>query len=217
MRDKLTDAIRAGIVSSIDPDKGTAKVTFEDRNGIVSRDLPLNFAKALHDYDYCMPDVGERVRCFFDPEAPSRGYILGSFPADTREPPIKNKDKRYTLFKDGTLIEYDRALHKLTIKIPSGGAKSINIFAESDIDITTNGKINIKAAKDINVETAENINITAAKTLNVKTAEQITVDSGSSIDIGAVEQINITSDKPIYVKSSEYVQLQGAETTLTVP
>ena len=97
MRDKLTDAIRVGKISSIDPAKGTAKVTFTDRDDIVTRELPLLFTKTLKDYYYCMPDIGERVRCFFDPEAPSKGFVLGSFPSDTREPPIKDPDKTYVL------------------------------------------------------------------------------------------------------------------------
>ena len=142
MRDKYTDSIRIGIVSSIDPDKGTAQVTFKDRGGIVSRDLHLNFMKTLEDYYYCMPDVGERVRCFFDPEAPTKGYIIGSYPSDTRVPPIKNKDKTYVLFKDKTLVEYDRDLHTLTIKIPKFGEKSIDIFTKSDINTECKETIN---------------------------------------------------------------------------
>ena len=200
MRDKLTDAIRIGIVSSIDPDRGTAKVTFKDRDGIVSRDLPLNFTKTLHDYDYCMPDVGERVRCFFDPEAPSRGFILGSFPSDTREPPIKNSNKRYTLFRDGTLIEYDRALHKLTVRIPEEGAASIDIFAESDIDVKTNGNISIKSAGNVQVEAAGNIDIQAAKDVSITGGESITINASL----------------PVVIRSEVSVTLQGATESLTV-
>jgi len=143
MRDKYTDTIRIGKISSIDPAKGTAKVTFEDRDDIVTRDLTLDYTKTLEDYDYWMPDIGEVVRCFFDPEAPSRGYIVGSFSSDTRIPPIASKDKRYTLFKDKTLIEYDRELHTLTIKILAGGEKSIDIFTKSDIDTEIKEALNI--------------------------------------------------------------------------
>ena len=187
MRDKYTDAIRIGIVSSIDPDKGTAQVTFEDRDGIVSRDLHLNFMKTLEDYYYCMPDIGERVRVFFDPEAPSRGYILGSFPSDTREPPIKDKDKTYVLFKDKTLIEYDRDLHKLTITIPATpqGDLSIDIFTESNIDTETNGEINTKAAKDISEKSDKNINITADMNINIKAAAVINIESGAEMNLTA--------------------------------
>ena len=217
MRDKYTDSIRIGIVSSIYPERGTAKVTYQDRDDIVNREFPILVPCTLYDRWYYMPDVGERVQVLVDPTAPTRGCIVGSYYADTRKPPIADKDKAYVKFKDDTLIEYDRKLHKLTIKIPEGGEKSIDIFAESDINIETNGKINIQAAENINVETAENINVEAAKTLTIQVAEQITVNSGSSIDIGAVEQINITSAKPIFIKSSEFVQIQGAATTLVVP
>lgn len=193
MRDKYTDSIRIGIVSSIDPIKCTAKVTFEDRDDIVSRDLHIVQPFTMNDKAYYMPAVGERVRVLFDPEAPTKGCILGSYYSDNRLPPFGDENKTYVLFEDNTLIEYDKALHKLTIQIPSGGENSIDIFAESDIDIETNGKINIKATKDINVETA--------KALTIKTAEQI----------------NIISANPIFIRSNEFVQMQGATTTLTVP
>ena len=233
MRDKYTDAIRIGKISSINPEKGTAQVTFEDRDGIVSRDLPLNFMKTLHDYYYCMPDVGERVRCFFDPEAPSRGYILGSFPADTREPPIKSKDKTYTLYKDGTLVEYDRALHTLTITIPEGGAQSIDIFAESDINVMTNGNVNVKAAKDITVESAQNIEIEAAENIDIKAAMNInitadvditvtaegdtTVNTTGTTNISSEGDLKIKSQSQILIDSAEVVTIQGKATTLVVP
>lgn len=193
MRDKLTDAIRIGKVSSIDPDKGTAQVTFEDRDGIVTRDLPLNFSKTLKDYYYCIPDIGERVRCFFDPAAPSKGYILGSFPSDTRLPPIKSKDKTYVLFKDETLVQYDRDQHTLTIKIPKGDKKSIDIFAESDINIETSGKINVKAAKDINVETSENINVEATDSINITAAQNINILANADISLTANGNTSIST------------------------
>lgn len=208
MRDKYTDSIRIGIVSSINPDKGTAKVTFEDRGGIVSRDLHLNFMKTLEDYYYCMPDVGERVRCFFDPEAPTKGYILGSFPSDTRMPPIKNKDKTYVLYKDKTLVEYDRALHTLTVRIPKGGAKSIDIFAESNINVKTNGEINVTTAKDINVLSAHNINVTANENMTINVAGNTTINTEGTTTINSQGATDITSETSVCI-TAPIINLNG--------
>ena len=193
MRDKLTDAIRIGKVSSINSDKGTAKVTFTDRDDIVTRELPILFTKTSKDYYYCMPDIGERVRCFFDPEAPSKGFILGSFPSDTREPPIKDENKTYVLFKDETLVEYDREIHKLTIKIPAHGEKSIDIFSESDINVETNGNINVKVAKDISIGSAQNISIKANANLDITINGNTTINTEGTTDITSGEVINITA------------------------
>jgi len=132
MRDKLTDAIRVGIVSSIDPENCTAQVTFEDRDGIVSGDLPIMVPLTLTDQVYFMPAVGERVRVLFDPEAPSTGVILGSYYADTRLPPIADENKVYIRFSDGGHLEYDKEASILTINVPG----SVNITASS---ISLNG------------------------------------------------------------------------------
>ena len=167
MRDRFTDAIRVGIVSSINPGACTAQVIFEDRDDQVPRDLPISVPCTLLDQWYYMPDIGERVKVLFLPEAPTKGVIVGSYYCDARVPPIQDAYKTYVQFKDKTLVEYDRAEHKLTINIPAAGPLSIDIYTASDIDIKTDGVLNVKAVKDINIE-SENatINIEAAKDIN---------------------------------------------------
>ena len=138
MRDKLTDAIRVGKVSSIDPVKCTAQVTFEDRDGIVSGDLPIMVRFTLEDMEYGMPAIGERVRVLFDPEAPSKGCILGSYYADTRLPPITGESKRYIRFSDGAHLEYDKRTHALTVNIPPSGTITFAVGGTS-MTITSGG------------------------------------------------------------------------------
>ena len=208
MRDKFTDTIRIGIVSSINPEKGTAKITFPDRHDIVSRDLPVVVPCTLEDKWYYMPDVGERVRVLFDPEAPTRGCILGSYYDDKRIPPVGDKNKAYVKFKDETLIEYDRELHKLTIHIVAAGEKSIEIKAESDISVQTNGKLVVEVAKDVDLLSVQNINIVALQDINISVA--------SGININAESPINITSSNPINIKSNDHVSISGATTTTVV-
>ena len=201
MRDKFTDVIRVGIVSSIDPIKGTAQVIFEDRANMVSGDLHIISPCTLEDKYYYMPDIGERVWVMFDPEAPSKGCILGSYYADNRLPPIGDKNKAYIKFKDDTILEYDRELHKLTIHVASGGEKSIDIVAESDISVQTSGNLIVEAAKDIDILSAQTINVIALQDVN----------------ISAAKGINVTAKDPIYVKSDTYVSISGALTTTIIP
>ena len=187
MRDKYTDSIRIGTVSSIDPVKCTAKVTFLDRGDNVSRDLHIMQPFTMNDKAYYMPAVGERVRVLFDPEAPTKGCILGSYYSDNRLPPFGDKNKKYVLFEDNTLVEYDKALHKLTIKIPSGGEKSIDIVAESDVFVKTNGNIDVVTAKNINVQSAQTINITATANINLTTKSSCNIDASGIVNIKASE------------------------------
>ena len=177
MRDKHSDLLRVGKVSSIDYENCTAQVVFEDRHDLVSGDLRIVTPLTLKDHAYYMPDIDERVVCWFDPSAPVKGYILGSYYADTRMPPIQNKDKRYIKFEDKTLIEYDRDIHKLTIHIPAAGEVSIEIVTASDINITTD--------KDINVLAKGNIDVKAEGKMSIHSVDAMTIDSDTSININA--------------------------------
>ena len=122
-----------------------------------------------------MPAVGERVLALFHPEAQTKGCILGSYYSDNRLPPFGDENKTYVLFEDETLVEYDKASHKLKIKIPSGGEKSIDIFAESDINVETNGNINIKAAGNMTVNISGTTNIHTIGTTNITSATSVNV------------------------------------------
>lgn len=167
MRDKLTDTIRIGIVSSIDPTNATAKVIYSDRDDQVSGALPIVVPFTLKDCAYYMPSIGERVRVLYNPESPSKGCILGSFYADNREPPFGDENKTYLLFEDETLIEYDKKNHKLTIGIPASGEQSVNVMTVSDIFVECGGNVTVKATGNINVEAAGDINITARGVVNI--------------------------------------------------
>lgn len=128
----MKDFIRVGIVSSINPATCTARVAFGDRANVVSFDLPVLVRGSLKNKDYWLPDPGEQVVCLFLPSGNAQGFILGSIYSQKDMPPIENKDKRYIVFDDGTIIEYDRATHTLTID----AVKQINISAPKGINIS---------------------------------------------------------------------------------
>jgi len=187
MRDKHSDLFRVGKVSSIDYEKCTAQVVFEDRHDLVSGDLHIIVPLTLKDHAYYMPDLEERVLCIFDPSAPTKGYIVGSFYADTRLPPIQNKDKRYIKFEDETLIEYDRDIHKLTITIPEANPEetSIDVTTEIDIDILCNRDINVYSERDVSIFAARHIEVYAQGDMKIHCEGAMTIDSDTSININA--------------------------------
>lgn len=113
----MKNLIRFGIVSSVDPKKCTARVTFPDRDNLVSAELPILQAVGLKNKSYFLPDVNESVVCLMMPNDPlSRGgFILGSFFNDKTAPPADNRDISRIKFEDGTAISYDRAAHELRI------------------------------------------------------------------------------------------------------
>lgn len=183
MKDKLSDTIRIGKVASIDEQKATARVTFEDRQDIVSNDLPLVVPFTLKDKAYYMPSIGERVICVFNPDAPSRGFIIGSFYADTRLPPIKDENKTYLNYEDNTLIEYDKKEHKLTIKVLEDSQISVDIYTKSNIIVNCDKNATINVKGNTSIDTKGNTSI--------KTGGSMDITSGGSMTIkGAMVKIN---------------------------
>lgn len=114
---RLNDLIKVGEVSSIDPARGTARVVFDDEDGSVSYDLPILQRNTYKTQDFHSVTVGEDVLCLFLPTGPEEGFILGSFYAGEISPPESTKDRRTTVFEDGTVIRYDMASHTATVQI----------------------------------------------------------------------------------------------------
>ena len=58
--------LKFAIVTNIDEKQATARVQFQDSDGIPSYWLPVLQAKTLKDKFYILPDVGEHVVCLMD-------------------------------------------------------------------------------------------------------------------------------------------------------
>lgn len=113
----VQDLIKIGEVSSINPEKCTARVVFDDEDSAVTYDLPVMQRNTFSNLDYQMPEVGEDVLVLFLGPGQEDGVIVGSFYAGEVTPPESNSDRRTVVFKDGTRICYDRAAHTLTVTI----------------------------------------------------------------------------------------------------
>jgi phage baseplate assembly protein V len=128
MDNLLKNTIRVGRVSAVYPERCTARVVFDDRQELVSYELPTLGRGSLFNKDYWLPDVDELVWCLFLPSGNQQGVIIGTtfnkkdLPP---EPPAQGKDKRHFRFGDGTSIEYDRKSHTLTIDIPDPNGKVV--------------------------------------------------------------------------------------------
>lgn len=118
--DNVAEMIKWGVVSSIDPVKATARVTFADRDNSVSYDLPITFANTGFAKMYTMPKVGQPVKCSFLGTGMEDGFIDGSFYNDSN-PPAKTGNVHYIAFDDGALVEYDADRKIMTLKSAGGG------------------------------------------------------------------------------------------------
>lgn len=71
----IRNIMRIGIVSTANIDRREVRVTFPDKDNLVSDELPL--------LDHIpVPDVGDSVLCLFLPNGKSKGFCIGSFGGD---------------------------------------------------------------------------------------------------------------------------------------
>lgn len=123
--------MKIGIVTAIDPATARGRVQFAEDN-VVSPWMPVGQKKTLKDKDYWLPDVGEHVACIMD-ENEESGVILCAIYSDADLPPISSPDLFYKQFSDGTIIQYDRASHKLTANVQG----TVDLVATGDIVSTS--------------------------------------------------------------------------------
>lgn len=70
----MEDVIRVGFVSSINPNAGTVQVTYQDRDRMVTGDMPvLEFGG-----EYALPAVNDMVIVTHLSNDPASGVVLGS-------------------------------------------------------------------------------------------------------------------------------------------
>lgn len=167
---RLNDLIRIGEVSSIDPVRCTARVVFDDDDSIVSYDLPILQRNTLKTHDFHSVNVGEDVLCLFLPSGPEEGFVIGSFYAGEVTPPEKTEKRRTTVFEDGTVVQYDMAVHKLTVLIEG----------TSIVFDRQNGTVTVPNAWTVNCDTAT-VNAKTSATVNTATAT-INASASTTID-----------------------------------
>lgn len=165
--------IRFGIICDIDAAKGLARVDFIE-DGIVSDWLPIIVPKGLGDSFSWMLDINEQVACLMDKHAED-GVILGAIYSNANQPNGGNKDKFRVVFSDDTVIEYDRAAHKLTADVKG----AVEVKATGDVDVETATNATVKAV----LVTLDAPNVTCT---GILTAAQIATAPGTG-GTGALE------------------------------
>lgn len=151
----LPDLIKIGEVSSVDPEKCTARVVFDDEDSLVSYDLQILQRNTYENQDYQMVHPGEDVVCLFLGPGQEDGFIIGSLYAGEIKPPEASLDRRTVVFSDDTRVCYDRQEHKLTVTIESTEI----VFNRQD------GSITVPNAVTINCTTAT-VNASSSVTLD---------------------------------------------------
>lgn len=138
--------LRVGKISSFNCKDGTARVTYEDKSGETTPELPFLA------WEYWMPKIGDQVLVGHLSNGSSRAVILGPFWYDGHRP-HNGRDglyrQEYTNTIGGDAEEYDEKTASLTIKAggctivlqrghvtvtaPAGVSVSANVDAAGDV------------------------------------------------------------------------------------
>lgn len=118
---QLKNLIRVGKVSSVNGKTCRARVTFPDKDDLVSDELAVLQIGANGTEGYWVPEVNTQVLCLFLPNASGNGlnagFILGAYYSKAKPPPEENANVRAIHFPDGSLIKWDGGA--ITIKAAS--------------------------------------------------------------------------------------------------
>lgn len=141
MESLLRQLVRVGKVASVNDAAATCRVILPDADGMQTYDLLVTQRKTHRDKSYTLPDVGEHVLCLFLPYGTAQGFVLGSLYSLAEMPPVASRNKLHWTMQDGTVIEYDRAAHKLTASVQG----SVDVTATGDINATSGTLVHLEA------------------------------------------------------------------------
>lgn len=136
--DNVAEVIKHGVISSVDPVKATARVTFADRDNVVSYDLPVIQHNAGFAKFYSMPQVGQNALCVFLGTGMEDGFIIGSFYNDEKAPPATSADIHMIEFEDGSKIEYSNGVFNIVGNVVIDGlAVAKDFITDGGISLTS--------------------------------------------------------------------------------
>lgn len=129
----MSDTIRAGFISAVNYEKGTAQVVYKDRDDEVSPYLPF------WSNEYNMPDIDTFVYVVHLQNGSTKGMILIP-PFTDRNPPVEGKKGIWRKdFGDGSYLRYDYEMRHLDIVTRSVKIQEMEIEG----DLTVGGKVDI--------------------------------------------------------------------------
>lgn len=132
----LHNLVRLGSVEEVDHARSRARV----RMGNLLTDwLPVMTARAGGDRTWWHLDAGEQVLVLSPGGDLAHGLVLGSLYQSDHPAPSDDPDLHRTEYKDGTVIEYHRADHRLRADVQG----DIELSATGSIAIRANGHITI--------------------------------------------------------------------------
>lgn len=160
---RQANLIRPGKVASVDLAAARCRVTIGD---LLTAPLPFLTMMAGEDRTWHPPEVGEQVLVLSPSGELTAGFVLGGIYTTTYPAQSASGDLAKIKFKDDTKVTYDRALHTLTIDLPTSG---------STLNITVNGNATISATGNALVEAEGNATVSAGNIAKVEAGTRVSL------------------------------------------
>jgi phage baseplate assembly protein V len=133
---ELRNMFRHGKVTEVcvDATQVCCRVQYLDKDGLISKPLPVKqFGSRSTSAFYC-PKVGDDVNVTMLPNGDEDGFIDGSFYNTGNPPPITDADTRHITYADGTVMEYKEGQTATATRVARNG--QLTITSQFPIDIT---------------------------------------------------------------------------------
>lgn len=217
----MSGTIRKGRVSSVNYDTGMIRVTYRDRDGAVTAEMPM----LNNNMEYSMPAIGQDVLVAHLSNGSSRGVVLGPIWNQENTPAEARKDlyrKDFSSRKGVAYIEYDDRTGEYQIKAANLILDGVNktelqgphVLIAANIDIQVEAAElhfqveSIKITGDMDVDGAGGAVKAVLAGFGLKTEETITWDAGEDLGLSSASDVNIQAAGNLKFKDAEY------ETTL---
>ena len=124
--------LRTALVSNVFPERCSARVVFDDLDGLVTQEVPIMVQGTTRSKQFWLPSVGELVIVSALNGSRSDWVILGSIYNDEDEPEQTTSARR-TNFEGGGFVEYDKAARQLIIDFSAVSGKVQIVLKNAEI------------------------------------------------------------------------------------
>lgn len=163
---RVSNICREGVVSNVYPERCSCRVTFDDKNGMVSAELPVLTPFSIKNKLYKLPDIGERVVVLMagNDIKGGAGYVVGSLFTAENPPPESNENLTKLEFGDRTFISYDRERHEFKIQfndessiVYDGESHTFSVYIKGDIEVEGKKRLDVLIDNEIDIESRADI------------------------------------------------------------
>ncbi len=124
MERRLANLIRPGTVSALDAAAARVRVKAGD---LETAWLPWLTHRAGPDRTYWAPEVGEQVLVLSPSGEMAQGFVLPAVFRSAHPAPASSADTHRQEYKNGTVVEHDRAAQHYQVSVPSGGKITLQV------------------------------------------------------------------------------------------